>query len=325
MQNSRLVWGFLLMFCVCWNYSFIQNSNEQGNFKQIQEACGNVMPDSITSVVNSEERLNQCVDMVEEFLKSSPHVAEAHLLLAELCYYKAIRYASDEQERRRLMNLAREEAQRAVELAPHNIRSLEFFAFILPEERGDEAVSALKKIINLHPSHYEAYWSLGMRAVKAGRIEDGMKVLRRAMELMTVPEILNERWSNLVGVLSEKGRYKEAIEISEVVLGKKLGEHDFSRRLRQKIELEVMWLRGVLLAEQDQTLDQGIQLMKEAIAQMENPDFSMGKRRGLADLLRTKGRDREALMWYETLLPSQEVEKTIEDLKKRMEQPKQPH
>jgi len=319
---QKLVFAFLLILCGHWNYSLAQDSNIIEEFKQVQEMCGDLAPDSVTSVSRSQERLNECIYMVEEFLRSFPHVAKAHLLLAKLYWNKALTYAS-EKERELLIVMSQDESQKAVELAPKNIEALKFFAFVLPQERGGEAISALQKITELDPTDYEAHWSLGMRMLNAGRVEEAMKLLQKAVVLMTVPEILNEKWHNLMGILSERGLYKEALETSEAILKKKLAKSDFSRRLKAEIETEVMWLRGVILAERDQTLERGIQLMKEAIARIEKPDFSMGKRWQLADLLKARGRYREALQWYESLPPMQVIEEIIRDLRKKIEQQEQ--
>jgi len=195
-----------------------------------------------------------------------------------------------------------------------------------------EALNELQKAVQLDPNLAEAHLYLGKpyrcMAADNERFADAtakaIEHLHLAVQLAPSDPVMHYELAASLNPETDKMEM-----ISELRTAMQLFEQGLNQRARttpsyRDYHAEVVWLLGQILAQEDQTLEEGVELMKRAIAKIDNPDLTRSKRGRLAGLLMEKGRYREALQWYETLLPSHDIEKIIiPDLKKKIEQQKQ--
>jgi tetratricopeptide (TPR) repeat protein len=94
---------------------------------------------------------------------------------------------------------------------PHNLNALDLQGFVLYFlDRPAEAEMACRKALALEPNRAYSTKGLGLCVAKQGRIDEGLDLLRKAIQLE--PHWFDPRW-DLAVVLGDAKRFDEAFTV----------------------------------------------------------------------------------------------------------------
>ena len=162
----------------------------------------------------SPEELDPVLGCLEEAVQREPQYAEAWAMLGWL-HMDAGRtgYGGDD-KRQEEYDKALQAASRAVELEPNNILALKALAAINHYiERYDESVRLARQAAELNPHDPETLAQLGWRLAVRGNFEEGIPLLKRAIERTVNPP---GWYFHLVAIdLFLKGQYEEMLDVAE--------------------------------------------------------------------------------------------------------------
>jgi len=162
-----------------------------------------------------------------------PGFAKAHAGLA-LTYSIMASYLQEPEGPYRLRT--RRAAERALEIDPRNVEALT--ALIGSTEDLQESIRLFDQTISINPSFATAYQWHGSNLVRANRLEDAIRMYRRAFELDPRGRIIG---NNLAGTLLANGQTDEAL----AVLG---SMESFAPDYNENLEMEfvIRLIRGEL-------------------------------------------------------------------------------
>jgi adenylate cyclase len=83
-------------------------------------------------------------------------------------------------------------------------------------ETGDKAIAESERAVSLNPNSAESYMRLGLILAYAGRAEEGIPYMQKALRLNPFPS--PNYFSNLAIIYCESGHYEKAIEAAKRAL-----------------------------------------------------------------------------------------------------------
>ena len=139
---------------------------------------------------------------VEKEIKRVRSVDDANRLVLE-----AGRFIRNEQ-----FNIAEACLEKVLSIDPNNIEALDQLGFVKYSlEKYDESIKLNEQSLKLNPSNAYAHKGLGVCYAKTGRAEEGIKLLRKAVELADTDFM--DPYYDLAVILDENNQTKEAIEV----------------------------------------------------------------------------------------------------------------
>ena len=109
------------------------------------------------------------------------------------------------------LDQAAEHLKEALAIDPEDIPCLDLMGFVLFfQKRYKESETCCIKTLAIKPNHAYALAGLGMNQARQGRLAEGLKSLRRAIEIQ--PRWPDAYW-DLAIVLKEAGHYDEALDV----------------------------------------------------------------------------------------------------------------
>lgn len=176
-------------------------------------------PNAIAALISSREFLaRQSVDDIEAAAQAvrlaislDPSFAAAWATLAEIRIFQAMRSLRPPRE---AGWLAKEAAQTALQIDPQSASALSILGWVrvMIDQDCEHGLDDLDRAIAIDPDYWVANLLRGWALQAAGRLDESVNMMRRALELNSLSHAVN---SNLALFLMFAGKNAEALELSQ--------------------------------------------------------------------------------------------------------------
>lgn len=205
---------YIIVILIIMTFSSIGNAQEENAEKHFQLGkklievnCGDCMDATRKGLEDGIAELLKSIEM------GYPDKIAVYKLIADAYNTLAFVYAvPDSKEQKEIRNKQIEIYKQILRLDPRNQGIL--YQYALTYEDTNDQLIALQEVLKINPDHADARFAIGILLVQKGQLEDGIKELKKAVDL--ADSVRLEVYGNrLVDILIQHGRKKEAEEVSK--------------------------------------------------------------------------------------------------------------